>query len=70
MHGIGNWKCRLKEIKKDQGWSQKWLGEKIGVNKSTITDLMNEKHLPSLPVAIKISKVISVPVEKIWTEEE
>lgn len=62
-------RCRLKEIMKEQGRTQTWLCEKVGVNKSTISDIINEKRLPSLPVAIKIAKTIDVPVEEIWFED-
>lgn len=59
-------RSRLREVLKKQGRSQKWLCEKVGVNKSTMTELVNEKHLPSLPVAIRIAQTLGVIVEEIW----
>jgi putative transcriptional regulator len=63
-------RSRLREIIKKQGRTQKWLCEQVGVNKSTMTDLVNEKHLPSLPVAIRIAETLGVIVEEIWYFED
>jgi putative transcriptional regulator len=60
---------RLREILKAQGRSQKWLVEKTGANKSTISAAVNGENDPSLPLALKISKLLGVPVEEIWSEE-
>lgn len=54
----------------EQGRTQKWLGERVGVNKSTITDLINKKRLPSLPVASRIAKMLDVSIEEIWYFED
>lgn len=55
---------------KEQGRTQTWLTEKAGVNKSTISDIVNGKRIPTLPVAIRIAKSIGVSVEEIWLEEQ
>lgn len=60
---------RLKDILKEQGRSQTWLCEKVGVSNTTMTSLVNRKRLPTLPVAIRIAKAIGVPVEEIWFEQ-
>lgn len=63
-------RCRLREILKAQRKTQTWLRETIGVNKSTVNDIVNEKHLPSLPVAVRIAEVLGVSVEDIWYFED
>lgn len=60
---------RLKKIIKEQGRTQTWLCEKVGVSNTTMTSLVNKKRLPTLPVAIRIAKVLDVRVEDIWYEE-
>ncbi|SDM16855.1 helix-turn-helix transcriptional regulator [Bacillus sp. OK048] len=62
-------KSRLKEIMKEQGRSQKWLSEKVGVSMTTISSLKKEKSLPSLPLALRIAKTLGKTIEDIWHEE-
>jgi putative transcriptional regulator len=61
---------RLRDILKEQGRSQKWLVEKTGANKSTISAAVKGENYPSLPLAIKIAKTLGIPVEEIWFEEQ
>ncbi len=61
---------KLKYILKKQGRSQTWLTEKVGVNKSTINDIVNDKRIPTLPVALKIAKVLELTIEEIWSLKE
>jgi putative transcriptional regulator len=60
---------KLKEIMKEQGRTQNWLSEKVGVNKATISLIINKKSIPTLPVALRIAKVLEKPVEDIWFEK-
>lgn len=46
------------------------FAEKAGIHTSTLSFIVNNKSLPSLPVALKIAKVINKPVEEIWVMEE
>jgi putative transcriptional regulator len=62
-------KCKLKEIMKEQGRTQNWLSENVGVNKATISLIINEKSIPTLPVALRIAKTLGKNVEEIWYEE-
>jgi putative transcriptional regulator len=61
---------RLKEIMKEQGRTQNWLSEQVGVNKATISLLINKKSIPTLPVAYRIAKILGVKIEDIWYEEK
>jgi len=61
---------KLKEIMKEQGRTQNWLSEQVGVNKATISMIINKKSLPTLPVAHRIAKTLGVKIEDIWYEEE
>lgn len=66
---MGILESRLKYILKEQGRTQTWLTEKVGVNKSTISDVVNGKRIPTLLVALRIAKTLDVKVEDIWFEE-
>lgn len=61
--------CKLEDILKDQGRTQKWLSEKVGVGMRTISEIKQGKRLPTLPVALRIAKVLGVAVEDIWKED-
>jgi putative transcriptional regulator len=57
---------RLKEILKEEGRTQSWLCEKVGVSNTTMTSLVNKKRIPTLPVAYKIAKALGLKIEDIW----
>jgi DNA-binding XRE family transcriptional regulator len=54
---------------KEDGRTQKWLSEKVGVSMTTISSIINEKSTPALPVAFRIAKTLNKQVEDIWYEE-
>lgn len=63
-------RSRLKKFIKDEGRTQKWLSEKVNVSMATISSIINEKSLPTLPVAFRIAKVLGRKIEDIWYEED
>lgn len=63
-------KCMLKEIMKEEGRTQKWLSEKVGVSMTTISSIINEKSIPALPLAYKIARTLGKTIEDIWYEEQ
>ena len=63
-------KSRLRELRAEKEWSQGTLAEKLGVSRQTINAIETEKYDPSLPLALKIGKLFSLCVEKIFVLEE
>ncbi len=63
-------KSRLKEILNERGMTQAHVVRKVGVNKSTMTRLVNEETLPTLPVAYRIAKLLELHIDEIWYDEE
>lgn len=63
-------KCKLSYILLEQGRTQKWLADQVEVSMSTISQIKKGKQLPTLPVAIKIAKVLEKTVEEIWIDEK
>ena len=57
---------KLKDIIDERGIKQIWLAEKSKVSKATLSNIVNGRHLPSVEVAIRISKAIKIPIEEIW----
>jgi putative transcriptional regulator len=57
---------RLKQYMNDNGIKQIWLAEKAKISKTTLSNIVNSRHLPSVEVAIRISRAIGKPIEEIW----
>jgi len=62
-------KTRLKQILEERGIKHVWLREQVGVSQSQFTRIVNGTCNPSLPVAIRIARVLGMRVEDIWWEE-
>jgi len=62
-------KNRLKILRAEHDWSQAELADRVGVARQTIIALEAGKYAPSLPLAFKLSKIFSKPVEEIFIAE-
>jgi putative transcriptional regulator len=63
-------KNRLKEILDDRGIKQKWLAEKANVKENTLSGIINNKTVTSVDIAIRIAKVLEMPVEDIFQDQD
>ena len=61
---------KVHEYRKLNKLTQEDLAVKLGVTRQTIISIENNKYVASLQLALKISKVFDVPVEKIFILEE
>lgn len=59
-------KNRVKEMRKDLEMSQGQLAVKSGVSVSTISEVENGTHQPSIEVALRLAKALKAPVEVIF----
>ena len=57
---------RVKDYRKSAGLTQEELAVKSGVSRQTILSIEKNKFIPGLDVALKISKSLSVPTDKIF----
>jgi len=55
----------LAELRREKGFTQRELAEKLGLNASTIAMYETGDRTPYLDTAIKIAQLFSVPVESI-----
>ena len=62
-------KNRLKVLRAERDWSQQDLADKLGVSRQTINAIETEKYDPSLPLALKIGRLFSQCVEKIFLDD-
>ena len=59
-------KNRLRELRAGLGWSQADLAAKLGVSRQTVNAIETEKYDPSLPLAFRLARVFSRPIEAIF----
>lgn len=63
-------KNNLSEYRKEFGFSQDKLAEKIGVSRQTIISIEKGRYNPSLPLAMMIAKIFQTSVENIFILED
>jgi putative transcriptional regulator len=61
-------KNRLKVLRAERNWSQADLAERLGISRQSINAIETGKYDPSLPLAFRIAKLFSQPIEQIFTE--
>jgi putative transcriptional regulator len=57
----------VRDLRQSRGWSQRELGERLGLSRQAVIAIENERFDPSLPVAIRIAHIFELPVESIFT---
>ncbi|MDE7153047.1 MAG: helix-turn-helix transcriptional regulator [Muribaculaceae bacterium] len=63
-------KNRIKVERAEKGVTQQELAEAVGVSRQTIVAIEKGYFLPSTPLALKIARYFSKPVEMIFFLEE
>ncbi len=61
---------RVKELRARFNTTQSELAETVDVTRQTIAALEKGSYIPSLLLAMKISKYFNQPIEEIFFEEE
>lgn len=61
---------RLKEIRIKHNLTQNQLADSLKVSRQTIISIEKGRYIPSLPLAMKISKHFHCKIEDIFFEEE
>lgn len=57
---------RLKEILEQKGLKQKWLGEQCNIEKSTMSNIINNVYQPSLDTAFAIAYALNIRIDEIF----
>lgn len=60
---------RVKELRKEKGYTQEDLAEIIGVSRQTVNAIEKQKFDPSLNTAFKMAKLFELPIESIFLDE-
>lgn len=63
---------RLKEVLKEKGFTSKDLSEKVGISKTSISQIITENQQPRFELLLQIAKVLNVDVRELFnpTKEE
>ena len=63
-------KNKVREYRERKGLTQEALGKSVGVSRQSIISIEKGQYIPSLPLALKLSRVFSVTVEDLFRLEE
>ena len=63
-------KNRIPELRKQLGYTQQVMAEKLNVSRQTIISLENEKYNPSILLAYQIAKLFDKTIEEVFIFEE
>lgn len=63
-------KTRIRELRKKRKLSQEELAVEVRTTRQTITSIETGKYIASLPMAHKIAKFFSLPIEDVFIFEE
>lgn len=67
--GIMEMKCNIKTLRKKAGFTQKEFADLLQTSVSHVSRLETGKHLPSLPVAYRIAKILYCLIEDLYNFE-
>ena len=60
---------RLRVLRAERGWSQADLAERLEVSRQSVNAIETGKYDPSLPLALRIARLFTQPVEAIFSDE-
>ena len=63
-------KNKIRVLRKELGFRQEDLADKLGVTRQTINAIENNKYNPTLELAMKLAKLLKVSVEELFLVEE
>ena len=61
---------RVRELRLERDWTQKELGERLGTSRQAIIAIENGRFDPSLPLAIRLSRLFKKRVEDVFQIDE
>lgn len=70
MIGCAQMNEKLKDLRDYHGISQSELARRIGVGKTTISEIERRDRLPNVLTAIRIARAMETTVEEIWGDGE
>jgi len=62
-------KNRLRVLRAEHGWSQADLALHLEVSRQSVNAIETGRFDPSLPLAFKLARLFSIPIEQIFSDE-
>ncbi|MBO8160623.1 MAG: helix-turn-helix transcriptional regulator [Thermosipho sp. (in: Bacteria)] len=59
---------KIKEIRIQKGLTQETLARQAGITLRHYQRIENNQHTPNVKLALKIAKILNVPVENLFNE--
>ena len=60
---------RLRVLRAERGWSQQELADRLEVSRQSVNAIETGKYDPSLPLAFKLARLFSIPIESIFDDQ-
>ncbi|MEM9838380.1 MAG: helix-turn-helix transcriptional regulator [Pseudomonadota bacterium] len=60
---------RLRVLRAERRWTQADLAKELGVSRQTVNAIEGGKYDPSLPLAFKLARLFSLPIEDIFDDQ-
>ena len=61
-----NYQNNIKQFRVREGLTQEELAKKINISRQMVGLIENNKTIPSVVIALKISKVLKEPIERLF----
>jgi putative transcriptional regulator len=62
-------KNRLKVLRAEHNWSQADLAARLEISRQSVNAIETGKYDPSLPLAFRIARLFSQPIESIFLDD-
>ena len=59
---------RLRQLRRDAGWTQEQLAEAAGITTTYTSDLERGTKVPSLTILLRLSRALAIPVADLLRE--
>ena len=60
---------RLRVLRAERSWSQQDLADRLSVSRQSINAIETGKYDPSLPLAFKLARLFTLPIEQIFIDQ-
>ncbi|SDP70412.1 putative transcriptional regulator [Streptococcus sp. NLAE-zl-C503] len=61
-----NYQNNIKQFRVREGLTQEELAKKINISRQMVGLIENNKTIPSVEIALKLSKVLKEPIERLF----
>lgn len=60
---------KIRQIRKDHGWTQDYLSEKLGINSQSLLRIENGKTFPTVQNLEKIAEIFGVGIDDLFNNK-